>query len=130
MIEITFLLKDAAVPRSGGRPVIVDSSERPRGRRGLVFENQKEDHRGSSEYGNNGGNEERRVSMGRVTGHSKEFIKTIRAVTCLHLLSRETTLDATRLLSQMIKLKLLSVILRTIHYSFTPKEIIVLHLWS
>ena len=95
MVEIIFLLKDAAVPRSGGRPVIVDSSERTRDRKGLVFENQKEDHRGSNEYGNSGRNEERRVSMGQVTGHSKEFIKTIRAVTCLHLLYRETTLDAT-----------------------------------
>ena len=108
-VEIIFLLEDAAVPRSGGRPVIFDPSERPRGRKGLVFENQKEDHCGSSEYGNSGRNEEGRVSRGRVTGHSKEFIKTIQAVTCLHLLSRETTLDATWLLSQMTKLKLLSV---------------------
>ena len=81
---------------------------------------------GSSEYGNSGRNEDRRVSRGQVTGHSKEFIKTIRAVTCLHLLSRETTLNAMWLLSQMIKFKLLSVLLRTIHYSFTPKEITTL----
>ena len=46
MVKIIFLLKNAAVPRSGGRPVIsIDSSKRPRGTKGLVFENQKEDHR-------------------------------------------------------------------------------------
>ena len=51
-MEIIFLLKNAAVPRSGGRAVIsIDSSKRPRGTKGLVFENQKEDHRAQVNMG-------------------------------------------------------------------------------